>query len=90
MVLGACLVEVGEVDAHPPLPVGFVYHYWISEPLWMEDFSDKGGFEKLFEFFSYGLFSIGCESPQFLLNWLGVGSRHQFVLNHLPWNSWHV
>ena len=53
MVLGARLVEVGEVNTHPPLPVGFAHHYLVSEPLWVEDFSDKASFKKFVEFFVY-------------------------------------
>ena len=56
----------------------------------MEYLSGETGFEKLVELFSYGLFSIWCKSPQFLLYWLGIGSHHEFVLNHLPGYPRHV
>ena len=56
----------------------------------MEYFSDETSFEKLIELFSYGLFPVWCKSPQFLLYWLGIGSHHEFVLNHLPGDPRHV
>ena len=56
----------------------------------MEYLSDETNFEKLVEFFLYGLFSIWCKSPQFLLYWLGIGSHQEFVLNHLPGYPGHV
>jgi hypothetical protein len=41
-VLGAVLVEVGVVDAHPPLiRVLFADEDGVGEPLRMEDFSDE-------------------------------------------------
>jgi hypothetical protein len=45
-VLGLVLVEVGVVDAHPPL-VGVLLsdEDRIGEPLRMEDFSDEAGCE---------------------------------------------
>jgi hypothetical protein len=45
-VLGAVLVEVGVVDAHPPL-VRFLLadEDGVGEPLRMEDFSDEAGRE---------------------------------------------
>ncbi len=56
----------------------------------MENLSDEASFEELVELFSYGLFSIRFKSPQFLFNWLGIRSHHEFVLNHLPGNFRHV
>jgi hypothetical protein len=45
-VLGVVLVEVGVVDAHPPLVrVLLVDEYGVGEPLRMEDFSDEAGCE---------------------------------------------
>jgi hypothetical protein len=45
-VLGAVLVEVGVVDAHPPLVgVLLVDEDGIGEPLSMEDFSDEASRE---------------------------------------------
>ena len=56
----------------------------------MKYFSDEASFEKFVELFSYGLFSVWCKSPQSLLYWLGIGSHHEFVLNHLPGDPRHV
>ena len=56
----------------------------------MKYFSDEASFEKFVEFFSYGLFPVWCKSPQSLLYWLGIGSYHEFVLNHLPGDPRHV
>ena len=56
----------------------------------MEYFPDEASFEKFVEFFSYGLFSVWCKSPQSLLYWLGIVSHHEFVLNHLPGYPGHV
>jgi hypothetical protein len=45
-VLGAVLVEVGVVDAHPPLiRVLFADEDGVGEPLRMEDFSDEASCE---------------------------------------------
>jgi hypothetical protein len=45
-VLGAVLVEVSVVDAHPPLVrVLLADEEWVGEPLRMEDFSDEAGRE---------------------------------------------
>jgi hypothetical protein len=45
-VLGAVLVEVGVVDAHPPLVrVLLADEDGVSEPLRMEDFPDEAGRE---------------------------------------------
>jgi hypothetical protein len=45
-VLGAVLVEVGVVDAHPPLVcVLFADEGGVGEPLRMEVFSDEAGRE---------------------------------------------
>jgi hypothetical protein len=45
-VLGAVLVEVGVVDAHPPLiRVLLADVDGVGEPLGMEDFSDETGRE---------------------------------------------
>jgi hypothetical protein len=45
-VLGAVLVEVGVVDAHPPLVrVLLVDEDGVGEPLRMEDFSDEASRE---------------------------------------------
>jgi hypothetical protein len=45
-VLGAVLVEVGVVDAHPPLiRVLLADDDGVGEPLRMEDFSDEAGRE---------------------------------------------
>jgi hypothetical protein len=45
-VLGAVLVEVGVVDAHPPrICVLLANEDGVSEPLRMEDFSDEAGRE---------------------------------------------
>jgi hypothetical protein len=45
-VLGAVLVEVGVVGAHPPLVrVLLADEDGVSEPLRMEDFSDEAGRE---------------------------------------------
>jgi hypothetical protein len=45
-VLGAVLVEVGVVDAHPPLiRVLFADEDGVGEPLRLEDFSDKASRE---------------------------------------------
>jgi hypothetical protein len=45
-VLGAVLVEVGAVDAHPPL-IGVLLadEDGVGEPLRMDDFSDEAGRE---------------------------------------------
>ena len=34
------LVEVGEVHAHPPFPVGLLHQHYISQPLGVVDFLD--------------------------------------------------
>jgi hypothetical protein len=65
-------------------------HDWVGQSFWMKNLSDEAGFEELVKLFSYGLFSIRCKSPQFLFNWLGIGSHHKFVLDHLLGDSWHV
>jgi hypothetical protein len=45
-VLGAVLVEVGVVDAHPPLiRVLLTDEDEVGKPLRMEDFSDEAGHE---------------------------------------------
>jgi hypothetical protein len=45
-VLGAVLVEVGVVDAHPPrVRVLFADEDGVGEPLKMEDFSDEASRE---------------------------------------------
>jgi hypothetical protein len=45
-VLGAVLVEIGVVDAHPPLVrVLLADEDGVGEPLRMEDFSDEAGRE---------------------------------------------
>jgi hypothetical protein len=45
-VLGAVLVEVGVVDAHPLLVrVLLADEDWVSEPLMMEDFCDEASRE---------------------------------------------
>jgi hypothetical protein len=45
-VLGVVLVEVGVVDAHPPLVrVLLADEDGVSEPLRMEDFCDEAGHE---------------------------------------------
>jgi hypothetical protein len=45
-VLGAMLVEVDVVNAHPPL-IGVLLadEDGVGEPLWMEDFSDEASRE---------------------------------------------
>jgi hypothetical protein len=44
-VLGAVLVEVVVVDAHPPLVCVLADEDGVGEPLKMEDFTDKAGRE---------------------------------------------
>jgi hypothetical protein len=44
-VLGAVLVEVDVVDAHPPLIRVLVDEDGVGEPLRVEDFSDEAGRE---------------------------------------------
>jgi hypothetical protein len=44
-VLGAVLVEVGVVDAHPPLIHVLADEDGVGKPLRMEDISDEAGRE---------------------------------------------
>jgi hypothetical protein len=63
-VLGAVLVEVGVVDAHPPLVrVFLVDEDGVSEPLRMEDFFDEAKFG---EFLLDGIPSVVGEAAEVL------------------------
>jgi hypothetical protein len=66
-VLGAVLVEVGVVDAHPPLVrVLLADEDGVGEPLRMEDFSDEASREWFDEFLLDGIPSVVGEAAEVL------------------------
>jgi hypothetical protein len=61
------LVEVGVVDAHPPLVrVLLVDEDGVGEPLRMEDFSDEASREKFGKFLLDGIPSVVGETTEVL------------------------
>jgi hypothetical protein len=69
-VLGAVLVEVGVVDAYPPLVrVLLADEDRVGEPLRMEDFSDEAGRELFGEFLLDGVPSFVGEMTKMLSFW---------------------
>jgi hypothetical protein len=66
-VLGAVLVEVGVVDAHPPLVrVLLANEDGVGEPLRMEDFSDEASREYFGELLLDGIPSVVGEMAEVL------------------------
>jgi hypothetical protein len=66
-VHGAVFVEVGVVDAHPPLVrVLLADEDGVGEPIRMEDFSDESDREKFGEFLLDGITSVVSETAEVL------------------------
>jgi len=51
-ILRTSLVEVCEVDAHPPLPANFLYQLHVRQPLRVLDLPDMASLEQLLCLFS--------------------------------------
>jgi hypothetical protein len=64
---GACLVEVGEVDAHPAFSVCFHDHDNIGEPLGELHLFYKFGLHELLCFFGDRLIVLGCKTSHFFV-----------------------
>jgi hypothetical protein len=85
------LVEVGVVDAHPPLVrVLLADEDGVGEPLRMEDFFDEAGRESFGEFLLDGVPSVVGETAEVLS--LGGSFRIDVegMLDQLPGHPWHV
>ena len=68
-VLGAGLVEVGEVYTNPPLPILLLDHYRVGQLLRVVDFPNRLRLEQLLDFFSHGLGLWDPHSASLLDHW---------------------
>ena len=67
-VLGACLVEVGEVDAEASFAVGLGHHDGVGDPVGMRDLTDELGLLELLYFLNDEVLLFGRLSPRLLLH----------------------
>jgi hypothetical protein len=81
IILGACLVEAGEIDAHPPLAALLLHHDYVSKPHRVGDWLDEIGLQQAVYFVFGGFcFFIG-HFVQPLLLWVHRRVDAQTVLN---------
>ena len=74
-ILRACFVKVGKIYAHPPLPVSFLNHYYVCQPVRVVHLPYKVRFLKFANLFSNGLVSFQGEHSLFLSDG-GKGRRY--------------
>ncbi|MED6180191.1 hypothetical protein PIB30_008049 [Stylosanthes scabra] len=71
-IFRACLVQVGVVDAHLPLPITFGHHHHVAKPCGILDLLDESCFQETLNLFlDFGHF-LRAHSPQLLHNRLAA------------------
>ena len=68
-VFGTGFIEVGEVNADPPLTIGLLHYYNIRSPLGIMGFPNELSIEELVYLFIDGALTLGGEAPLLLLDW---------------------
>jgi hypothetical protein len=81
VVLGAGLVEAGEVDAHAPLAAFLLYHDYVGEPRRVGDWFDEVGFQQAVHFGFGGFCLLVGHFTQSLLLWAHQKVDAQTVLD---------
>jgi len=64
-ILGACLVKIHKVNTCPPLPIGFLDHHNIGQPISILYFLDKFNLEELVHFFFLTFKTLKSKVPFF-------------------------
>jgi hypothetical protein len=89
-IFGACLVEIGVVDAHPKFLAVHGDDNRIGQPPWVVDLPYEASVEQLLEFFTYLVLPLNELLLRLLLHRPGVGVDLQVVLNHFPKDLEHL
>lgn len=80
-ILQASFVQVGEVNAHLPLPVGLLHQDHIRESFWVVGFLDESRYQETVYLFSYHRILLVTEVSLFLFDFPGHWVDVEPVLN---------
>ena len=80
IVLGAGLIETGEVDTHAPLAAFLLHHDHVDEPCRISDWLDEVGFQHAVHLGFSGFSLLIGHFAQSLLSWAHRGVDAQAVL----------
>ena len=89
-ILRASTIQICEVDAHSPLPVCFLDHDDIGQPLGIIDFSDKIGSKQFLYFVHDSFVSFRSKSSSHLLDELLLKVYIEAVLDNVYRDTRHV
>src|SRR5438105_8700725 len=83
-------IEVGVVDADPPLAVRLRHDDWVCQPVGMTNLADEAGSEQLVDFEPDDVLALQSLSAHLLSDGPRIRGYGQVVLNHLPRDPGHV
>ena len=67
-VFWACIVEIGVIDAHSPLPFLFGDHHYICQPIRILNFFNKSSFQQFVNLVPNNLLPVRVKLPNLLLD----------------------
>ena len=76
-------MQVGIIDAHPPLPIGLLDENNVCEPLWIVNFANKVSFDKLGDLVLHCSGSLRGELSPLLPYRMAVRRDVELVGDHL-------
>src|SRR3954467_15450830 len=86
-IFRASSVDIGEIDAKPPLPVCFAHDDRIGQPRRREHASDEACRFQLLDLLRDKLLALHCLFPDLLLDDPRMRTDGKVVLNHFPGNA---
>jgi len=89
-VLQAGLVEVCEVDAHPPLPTSLLHQHHVRQPLWVLNLPNVASAQQLLCLFSDDLTPFIIELSSSLADRSDLGVHGETMTQEIGINARHV